>query len=38
MARKAEEERIAELFVTTTTPRDTRPVDAQQTEDRQETP
>ena len=38
MARKAEEERIAELFATTATPRDARPADAQQTQDRQDMP
>jgi hypothetical protein len=34
--RKAEEERIAELFATTTTPRDDRMGDAQQAEDLRE--
>jgi hypothetical protein len=36
--RKAEEERIVELFATTTTPRGARPGDAQQAEDLRDTP
>ena len=38
MDRKAEEEFIAELWATTTTPRGARPADAQQARDLRDTP